>query len=410
MGKVKKIVIVQDYAYISGGAANVAIESALGLKKAGYDVFYYSAVGPICGELKENDIITNCLGIGNINTGSRIQAGLSGIWNSKVYVDFYHYLYNFNVDDTIIHFHGWSKALSVSVIHAAQKRGFKIVITLHDYFSLCPNGGFYNYKKGCICKYAGMSINCVTCNCDKRKFVHKLWRVARQFVQDIFVKNNTDINYITISELNEKAVRGYTKSDKYYRVYNPVKISGKMFLDRTKSNKYIYVGRVSDEKGVELFCEACRVLMSRGENIFPVVVGDGTLLGSLKKEYPEIMFTGWLASTQVASIMKDARCLVFPSKWYEGAPLTIVEAMASGLPCIVSDCTSATELVVDGENGYVFEAGNLDSLIEKMEKSLDANSLNNMACHIRERFDPTIYSTSVHVDNLLRVYETVLQN
>lgn len=409
MGRVKNIVIVQDYAFVSGGAANVAIESALGLKNVGFDVFYYSAVGPVCDDLK-NVIVTKCLDIGNINSGSRIQAGISGIWNHKAYTDFYQYLDRFSVDDTIVHFHGWSKALSVSVICAAQKRGFKVIITLHDYFTLCPNGGFYNYKKGHICEYTGMSFKCVTCNCDKRKFLHKLWRVVRQFVQDIFVKNNKDINYITISDLNERAVRGNTKSNKFYRLYNPVKYPDEMISNRSDSDKYIYVGRVSDEKGVELFCEACRTLKRSGKKISSVVVGDGTLLNKLKEEYPEIVFTGWLSSQQVASIMRDARCLVFPSKWYEGAPLTIIEAMASGLPCIVSDCTSATELIVDGENGLVFETGNLNSLLEKMEQSLSADCLESITSRIREEFNPTVYSSRVHVDNLLRIYELVLKN
>ena len=72
----------------------------------------------------------------------------------------------FDPHKTIVHVHGWTKSLSSSVVQEALQRDFQIVISLHDYFVACPNGGFYNYKKKHICRLKPLSKACVLSNCD----------------------------------------------------------------------------------------------------------------------------------------------------------------------------------------------------------------------------------------------------
>ena len=129
-------------------------------------------------------------------------------------------------EETIIHIHGWTKALSSSVFDIAFKMKFKIVLTLHDYFTACPNGGYFNYKENEICNLKPLSWKCIKCNCDSRNYGFKMYRIIRQFIQNKIVKLNDKLEYaISISEFSEKILKSTLgKNTKIIRVYNPIDI------------------------------------------------------------------------------------------------------------------------------------------------------------------------------------------
>ena len=163
--------------------------------------------------------------------------------------------------------------MSSSIFDIAFKMNFKVVVTLHDYFTACPNGGYFNYKENEICGLSPLSKKCIKCNCDSRNYMFKLYRVIRQFVQNKIVKLNEKLeNVITISEFSEKILKKTLNlKTKITRIYNPIEIIKDEQKDDIAKNKYfLYVGRISKEKGVDLFCEAITELKYEG-----VIVGDG---------------------------------------------------------------------------------------------------------------------------------------
>lgn len=403
----KNIIIVYDYADINGGAAKVAIQSAIALSELDYNVYFFAACAPINESLKKSKVNIKCLEIDDINHGSKLSSVTKGIWNKSVKKEFTNFIEQFSPKETIVHIHGWTKALTSAVVKVSCDKGFKTVITLHDYFTLCPNGGFYNFKKQEICTKDPMSISCRFCNCDKRSYVQKQWRVARQIVQDKNVRLNNNIAYISISQKNEDVVKIFVKSQKFYRVENPIQLSSYQVEDCSKSNIFLCVGRVCEEKGTDLFCKAITEL-KKDHDIQGLVVGDGVLCEQLKKEYPLICFEGWKSSDEVQDYIQKARVLVFPSRWYEGAPLTIIEAMSAGVPCIVSDCTSATEIVSNEKNGFVFSSGSYESLKNKMIDVLDDNLLQSVQKEMKMSFDMSKYSDVTHIYRLVDVYNEVL--
>lgn len=409
MGKeLKNIIIAYDCAYINGGAAKVAIQSAIALSEESFNVFFFAASGPEDEQLLKSQVTVKCLGIDDINHSSKLSAIKNGIWNKEVEREFNEYLSSFSPDKTIVHIHGWAKALSSAVVKVACDKGFKTLITLHDYFTLCPNGGFYDYQKQKICTRKPMSATCIFCNCDKRSYAQKIWRVTRQIVQDRNIRNNPNVAFISISQKNEDIVKPYIESKAFYRVDNPVQLAEYQIEDCSKSNRFLYIGRLSEEKGIELFCQAITELKV-DNNIEGIVVGDGVLYETLKNEYPAIQFEGWKSPAEVQGYIRNARALVLPSKWYEGAPLTIIEAMSAGLPCIVSDCTSATEVIQDGVNGYVFETGNIESIKEKIIEACNNIGISDIQKHINRTFEYNKYTDVTHRRKLIDVYREVLR-
>ena len=396
--KAKNVVIVNDFNYVQGGASKVAIDTARLLNETGIKVYFFSAVN------KEEEKID---GVEYITTNqtealkdkNKLKGAVNGIYNLKVRKEFKRLLKTLDNKNTIIHVHGWTKALSSSVFDIAFKMKFKVILTLHDYFTACPNGGYFNYKKNKICTLKPLSTKCIKCNCDSRNYGFKLYRLLRQFVQNKIVRVNDKLeNVISISEFSEKILKTTLgKNTKITRIYNPIEMGeNEEKIDPSKNEYYLYVGRVSKEKGVDIFCQAITGLKLKG-----VVVGDGDEKEKLENQYPNIEFTGWKNKDEVKQYMKGARVLVFPSRWYEGAPLTPLEAFQIGIPCIISDCNAASEYIIEGVNGYVFsiEKNNINDKIMQIEKNIDK---------IKICFDEERYKYNKYIGEICNKYDEIL--
>ena len=88
-----------------------------------------------------------------------------------------------------------------------------------------------------------------------------------------------------------------------------------------------------------------------------------------------IIFHGFVQKKEeLDNIFSRCSYFIFPSVWYEIFGLVIIEAMNKGLPVIASNIGAIPELVNDGYNGYLFEAGNVESLHDIIEDSINENT------------------------------------
>lgn len=161
---ISDILLVNDFGYVDGGASSVAVQTAVLLRRLGQNVTFVCGEGPICDELIEADVRVVCLNQQSINEGSRIAASVRGIWNRSTFNKMNVILKDYKPSETIVHIHTWTKVLSSSIFSAIKRSGFPMVLTAHDYFSICPNGGLYNYQTRAICKFRPMGIKCLLCN------------------------------------------------------------------------------------------------------------------------------------------------------------------------------------------------------------------------------------------------------
>lgn len=398
---VKTVITVDDYGSINGGIAKVAIEGALALSDVVEESILFCAVNPVDERLYDKGIRVVSLNQYDIlNDPNRLAASIRGIWNIKAKREFKKLLLEKNPKDTIIHVHSWTKAISCSIFKIADKMGFKIVLTIHDYFLVCPNGGLFNYRKNKICDYKSLSLKCITCNCDSRNYFHKLWRVVRQFVQNHVLEKRKNISYIFISEFSRNILEEHQKFNNYYMINNPIEVKNRLKVNVENNNIYLYIGRLSEEKGVRIFCQAVTDLNLKG-----TVVGDGYLLNTLKAEYTNIHFTGWQNYDGVRDSILKARCLVFPSLWYEVSPLTIPEAFIYGLPCVVSDRCAGRDLV---DEFMLFNVLDLDTLKEKLLMLEKNDVVKKIGDNIYNSFKPENYSSKLYIENIINVYNEIL--
>ncbi len=359
------VVVINDFGYVNGGASQVAIENAVALKQLGHHVIFFTAVAPIDERLQKSDIQVVCTYQNEcLKYTNKAIGAITGLWNIKAYKMLDALLKKLDCSSTIVHVHVWIKALSSSIFAAIARNKFRMIITVHDYFLACPNGGFYNYRKQKICPYHALTWQCVCTNCDKRNYLQKLYRVLRQMVQNrIIVKNQ--VNLIFVSHFSETILHDQIP----YRFYgsvilNPIKPIKKIENGNNVSRDYyIFLGRLSPEKGADLFCEAIYQLGLKG-----VLIGDGESREELEKEYKNyegIQFTGWLSHDEIGAYLQKGKALIIPSRLYETAVLTIPEVQINyDIPVVVGDQCAGKEFI---KRGIIYQSGDINSLIKAIE-------------------------------------------
>ena len=402
------IVIVNDFGHINGGTSHVAISSAINLAQKGYKVYYFCAVSPIEDRLlHEINITVICLYQKDILTNpNRFQAAIQGLWNYVSLQKLQELLRNLPQKETVIHIHGWTKALSHSVIFIAQIKKFPIVLTLHDYFIACPNGGFYNYPKKSVCPITALSVKCIFTNCDVRSYEQKIWRLLRSGIQKYILRIPQNIkNFIFLSHKSIQLLKPYLplKASLFF-IPSPIDTIRKDRIT-AEDNSYIYaISRLSPEKGLDLLA---KVTHDIGADL--VFIGEGNDKNNLTRINPGIIFEGWLTRQQMSDSLKHARFLVFPSKLYETQGLVVLEAASYGIPCIVSDITVASESILDGETGLLFKANDLDDLKVKILSLLNNDSLlEYLSKNSYRNFWLNQASTDEYMNKLISVYTKVI--
>jgi glycosyltransferase involved in cell wall biosynthesis len=401
------VLILTDHASITGGATSVAISQACALAAAGVEVEYFAGVGPIDARLTRAGVKVHCLDQSDIlNDPRRLRAAVNGIWNASAARALAQFLKGRSAASTIVHVHSWVKCLSASIFAEIEKAGLASVVTLHDYFSVCPNGGFFDYQANQICRRRAMGYACLSTHCDSRSRAQKLWRVVRQASTEHVAGVPQDLkNVIYISRLSRQILEPYFGSQtRWHAVRNPISVAPSTRARAEDNDVFLFVGRMAPEKGAHVFTAAVAHARAKGR-----AIGDGPDRAALERDWPEIEFLGWLKPDEVVAQIRRARALVFPSLWFEGQPLVVQEALASGVPVIVGNETAAAECVDHGRTGLVFDQGNVESLSMAIRSLADNPSLvASMSAHAYESYWADPPDPSAHVRQLFSTYQEIL--
>lgn len=401
------VIVLNDYGFINGGAAQVAISSLSALADLGCNVTFASSVGPVSTEIDNQKIkIVNFGHHDLIGNPSKFSAALHGIWDRRCASQIGELLDEYDRRNTIIHLHSWVKSLSSSVVREAAKRSFKIVATLHDYFSVCPNGGLYDYQKMHACSLNPMSAACILTNCDSRNYAHKLWRVSRQFIQRKMGKLPDNLSgYIVISNYSEELLRQHLPNKiPIYRINNPIDVEKTHPAKPDKNENFTFIGRLSPEKGALLFASA-----ALDAGVRTVFVGNGPDEPKIKDINPAAIFLGWQDRHGVFDAISKSRSIVFPSLLHETQGLVVSEAAALGIPSIVGNQCAARDAIINGKTGLLFETNNTEDLASKLrilsENAEYASQLGRSAYNL---YWANPFTIERHARDLLTCYQQVL--
>lgn len=133
--------------------------------------------------------------------------------------------------------------------------------------------------------------------------------------------------------------------------------------------KFLFIGRVMAEKGIDELFSAMRRLVSDGMKCELDVLGgyEEDYESKIKGYEKEGWLHYWGYQEDVRPFIKQSHCFVLPS-WHEGMANTNLECAASGRPVITSNIHGCLEAVIDAETGFLVERKNKDDLYDKMKK------------------------------------------
>lgn len=299
------------------------------------------------------------------NSFDKFVHGIRGIYNVRSALALQTLIDNCRPD--VIHVHNFFPLASPSIFYTAKKYGIPVVVTLHNFRLVCPSGTLY--YNGRI--YEDNLRRLIPWSAIFHG-VYRNSRIETLGLAGITVthnligtwKNKID-KFIVLSEFAKKKF-----SDSALRVNKEQFVVKPNFVDDTgpgetlRENFFVLVGRLSVEKGIDVVLSA---LMIKKFNL--VIIGDGPLKDrviSITGSNQHITYLGFQEKDVIIKYLKRSTALLLPSVCYEGFPISLLEAFASGTPAIVSRLGSLAEIVHDQENGLHFEPGNPQDLIDKI--------------------------------------------
>ena len=299
----------------------------------------------------------------------------------------------------LVHCHNIYHQLTPSIIPVAQRLGVPVVLTLHDFKPVCPVYTQLNNGKVCTQCRAGDYAAVVKNRCAG----NSLFKSTALYAEAKFHQLTRSYHGVTRLIAPSKFMADML-STQYYRdipidvIYNGVPVPENAAGDN--DGYFLYLGRLSHEKGIETLLEAHKLLPKARL----VVAGGGLLDAQLRDKYPQAKFVGELQGDELTRTIEGARAVVVPSQWHENCPMSVLEAMAQGKPVIASRIGGIPELVTHKETGFLFNPGNVREL------ALYMNRLNRDECLVqqlgtagRQRVKQK-YSLQVHGQSLQRTY------
>jgi glycosyltransferase involved in cell wall biosynthesis len=181
-------------------------------------------------------------------------------------------------------------------------------------------------------------------------------------------------------------------------------------MGKDEGNYALFVGRISTEKGIITLMRAWNKI----QNIKLKIAGEGPLFEKIKniitnyKNYCDIEILGNCDRILLLKLMKGAKFLIFPSEWYEGFPMTLVEAFACGKAVVASKLGSMSEIVEDRVTGLHFKAGNSVDLSEKVQWLVDnPNVCRRLGENSRKIFLQK-YTADKNYEILMKIYKNAI--
>ncbi len=306
----------------------------------------------------------------------------------------------------IVHCHNIYHQLTPSIIGAAKRRGVPVVLTLHDYKTVCPT--YLRLREGRVCSDClDHGVARVIANrCAQGSFGKSVLLYAEAVVQRLLGSYEmVDILLAPSRFMMESVSSRRFPKERMRLFYNG--IDTRSVTPSANEGGYIlYFGRLSQEKGVRTLLEAHSML--RGK-VDLVIAGTGPLEQNLKQEFPHVRFLGHITGDALHRAIENSSVVIVPSECYENCPMSVLEAMAFGKPVIASNIGGIPELVVHGETGLLFEAGDKEMLHRHLSAIMNDAALRHEYGTAGRKRAESHFSTEKHNRDLMAVYTSLLQ-
>lgn len=344
------ILIVHNYYQIPGGEDTVVANEMKMLQEHGHKVILYTRHN---SELKS---------MGKLR---KILLPLTTIFNPKTYKDVKSIIRKEKID--VVHVHNTLNLVSPSVYYAAKKCRVKVVQTIHNFRLLCPGATFYrdgHICEDCIQKGLGCAIkhSCYrdskaqTTACVISTLFHRITGIHKK------------INYICLTDFNKEKLLSLKQiaEEQVFVKPNFVESNNEFIPEENRENQFVFAGRLDKLKGVNILFEAWEQMGNEAPKL--IVCGTGPMeqwcREIIEMNGCNIEMKGFVPNAETRKLIAKSRALILPTQWYEGFPMSIVEAFSVGTPVICSDLGNAGSVVKEKITGLKFPVNDVGGLIK----------------------------------------------
>jgi len=292
-------------------------------------------------------------------------------------------LHEFKPD--LVHIHNLYPLISPAALSCIHDAGIPIVMTVHNYRLVCPNGLFYNRSGICERCAGGREWNCALQNCEEslpKSIGYALrngWaRVAGQYTE------NVDAFLCLTAFQRDKLVASGFPAQKCHIIPNFTDIEEAGVPDAAESgerNGFLFIGRLNRQKGIDIIVETARRCPELSFRLAGSVDTSFIDTGSFPKN---VTWLGVVGEDEKRRELLKSRALVFASRSYEGFPMVFLEAMQRNLPVVAPRLAGYPEIVREGENGWLFRPEDPDDLAKTL-RAISANPAESEAFGARGR-------------------------
>ena len=313
--------------------------------------------------------------------------------------------------------------LTLASVEAAKSLGIPVVHIATDFLPICRRSTFIRWN-GKSCQVGENVKSCAECfvshrsmgrlaasalrilpeetitgwanNHEGYKVFHPLWPLKPYLKQVAITDQRLKLLYplrqkidliLTPTQYTLKMYmeNGFNKSQLHFIPFaveadDPL---SKLEYKPTSHVRFLFVGRFQPYKGAHLLVEAFNNLKSpKGATLTiygtPDIDGYSDYYDRLKAQIAtnsRIRLAGQIAPTDLAMAFADTDYFVLPSTWHENSPLILLDALQAKSPVIASDVGGITDVVKDGENGFLFPMGDVGALQQVMQRVIDCPEL-----------------------------------
>jgi Glycosyltransferase len=310
----------------------------------------------------------------------------------------------------LVHVFSINVHLTPSILAAAHEAGVPIVMSCNDYKHICPNYKLYHHGRICTDCMGGKFYMAAVNRCCKGSFTHSVASGLEAYVHAALGVYDYVHTFLFASEFMAHETEEFWSSHpfRWRRLRNPFD-STRFPLERAYADYALFVGRLIEEKGVDILLEAARMAPS----VQVKIVGDGPEEGALKARAAElgltnVEFVGPLWGAELDGLLSKARFTVVPSLWHENFPYVIIQAFAFGKPVIASNRGGIPELVDHGKTGLLYDSVDPAALADAMQSLWDDPDRTVSLGQAAKDYSDAEFNDERFLQNLLGIYREVL--
>lgn len=311
----------------------------------------------------------------------------------------------------IVHLNNFAHQISPSILDVFAEHRIPVVMTMRDYKLVCPSYAMLS-PDGRQCERCknGKFYWCFFTKCVKGSYSKSLLNTLEMYFHRwIHIYDKID-TFISPSEFLKNKVKEMGFKREVVCLSNFIEINEFIPQFNPRENRFVYFGRLSQEKGISTLVEAMK-----GLKCDLVIIGDGPLKSNLMSKVKNegldnIHFLGYKTGFELKSEIQNSIAVVLPSECYENNPRTVMESFALGKPVIGSRIGGIPELIHDGETGFTYNAGDAADLRSKIELLLgDHNLVIELGKRARKFVEDNLNSEE-HYHKLMKIYQSAIDN